>query len=153
MSLCLDCGLCCDGSLFHAVPIEPEEANRLAGRVTLTADGTQLLQPCRALDGCRCTVYEDRPSTCRQYRCLVLNAFESGRLSEPQARAALAEVFSLRAEVARLNAGSTDERQALREAKEKLASGEHPELREALSRLNRAALVLQLPAALFAKEG
>ena len=82
----------------------------------------------------------------------MLNAFESGRLDEAQARAALAEVFALRAEVARLNAGSPDERQALQEAREKLALAEHPELRDAVSRLTRAALVLQLPAALFSKE-
>lgn len=154
MSLCLDCGLCCDGTLFHAVPIDPEEARRLKGRVTLTEDGTHLAQSCRALDGCKCTVYEDRPSTCRTYRCLVLNAFESGRLDEARARAAIAEVFALRAEVVRLNRGSTDERVAVRQAQEKVPRPgiDHPELREALRKLNRAALVLQLPASLFSKE-
>ena len=151
MSLCLDCGLCCDGTLFHAVPITPEEAERLAGRVRLTSDQKEMLQSCRALEGCRCTVYEDRPSTCRQYRCLVLTSFQSGKIDEAQARAALGEIFALRREVVRLNGGSTDERVALEEAKEKVprAGTDHPELRAALAKLNRAALVLQLPAALF----
>jgi len=146
-SLCLDCGLCCDGTLFHAVPIAPEEAARLAGRVTLTPDRRELLQSCRALEGCRCTVYEDRPSTCRQYRCVVLSAFQSGRLDEQKARAVLAEIFALRREVVRLNRGSTDERQALEEAREKVPrpGTDHPELRAALAKLNRAALLLQLP--------
>ena len=155
MSLCLDCGLCCDGTLFHAVPIAREEAERLGARVRLTADGKELLQSCRALEGCRCGVYEDRPSTCRQYRCLVLTAFESGQLDEKKARAALQEIFALRREVVKLNGGSTDERKALEEAREKVPrrGDDQPELRAALARLNRAALVLQLPAALFGKEG
>lgn len=146
MSLCLDCGLCCDGSLFRTVPVSPEEAMRLDGRVTLSEDRALMQQPCRALEGCRCTVYEARPSTCRTYRCLVLAGLESGRLTELQAREALVEVFALRAEVVRLNGSAAEARQALVEAREKVASDvASDELRDALSRLNRAALYLQLP--------
>ncbi|MFZ5439777.1 MAG: YkgJ family cysteine cluster protein [Myxococcota bacterium] len=146
MSLCVECGLCCDGTLFQRVPLAVDEAARLPRALTL-ADG-QLVQPCGALDGCRCTIYADRPSTCRTYACLVLTSLETGRISERDARGALAEVRAARAEVARLNAGALDERQALTEAREKLARGEaSDDLRAALSRLARLALLLQLPPA------
>ena len=37
-------------------------------------------QPCRALEGCRCRIYRDRPTYCRQFECLLLKAVKAGRI-------------------------------------------------------------------------
>lgn len=145
MSLCLSCGLCCDGTLFAQVPITPDEAARLEGRVTLSVDRRQLLQGCRALEGCRCGVYDERPSTCRHYRCVVLKSLEAGRLTEADARAAIAEVFALRQQIAdAMNVADAPE--GLRRARASAASGTaSPAVREALQELTRVSLMMQLP--------
>lgn len=90
-SLCLSCGLCCDGTLFDHAPVTAEEAERLRGtRVILGTDSEKkpvLRQPCGALNGKCCTVYDSRPKTCRSFRCLVLRAVEDGSLSLDEGKA------------------------------------------------------------------
>lgn len=91
-NLCLKCGLCCDGSLFKDVELQPgDDADRLR------KDGLRLrkapppdaaspprvrfAQPCRALGAdCRCAVYKDRPSHCRAFECLLFGEVSGGRL-------------------------------------------------------------------------
>ncbi|MFT3713889.1 MAG: YkgJ family cysteine cluster protein [Archangium sp.] len=99
--LCLTCGLCCDGTLFKDVALQPGEAERIRSRTRINEDGTRLLQGCSALAGdCRCGVYEDRPLTCRRYRCAVLRALEKNECTSEEAHGAIAEVIELRAELA-----------------------------------------------------
>src|SRR3989338_6467788 len=96
MSLCLTCGMCCDGTMFQVVAVTPEEAARLEGQVELTADRSKLVQGCRALSGCKCGVYEQRPAVCRTFKCLVLASLEEGNLSQAEAQEAIADVLSRR---------------------------------------------------------
>ena len=76
-TLCTQCGLCCDGSLFADV--------ELAGRAEATrlevmglriddddSDGALLLQPCSALQGRRCSIYA-RVRAIRCRRCLRMS--------------------------------------------------------------------------------
>jgi Fe-S-cluster containining protein len=71
--LCLHCGLCCDGSLFGRVPLEPGEAERLADRpVDFAPHGRALEQPCRALGPHGCAIYDERPAACRRFTCRLL---------------------------------------------------------------------------------
>lgn len=70
--LCLGCGLCCDGSLFWAVPVEPEDA----APVELDAEGN-LRQPCACFNG-QCTIYPERPASCRAFECRVLQIVQAG---------------------------------------------------------------------------
>jgi Fe-S-cluster containining protein len=75
--LCQSCGLCCDGSLFGRVDLEPEEvesARRHRLRLFPGAGGFE--QPCAALArpgsglGTRsCSIYEERPLSCRRFAC------------------------------------------------------------------------------------
>jgi Fe-S-cluster containining protein len=73
-ALCRSCGLCCDGSLFGCVTLEPEEA-RVArkSRLRVLQRGNALEQPCSALstldDRCACSIYSDRPLSCRTFTC------------------------------------------------------------------------------------
>lgn len=88
-TLCQRCGLCCDGSLFTQVPLQPAEAatlRRHALPVGERADGAPvLLQHCAALNGRCCTVYADRPAPCRAYRCQLHLALGEGEVSLEEA--------------------------------------------------------------------
>ncbi len=145
MSLCLECGFCCDGSMFGDAALQEGEAERLGERVRVSAERDRLLQPCVALGPAGCGVYADRPHACRAYRCVVLGQLEEGQLSEEDARGALAELKARRNAVA-LVMGLADERAALAEARrlyrERLL--EEP-AREALRRFEQLVLVMQLP--------
>ena len=93
--LCLSCGLCCDGSLFWAVPLGEGETVP----APLDADG-HLRQPCPCFNGA-CTIYQDRPAGCRDFTCHVLDAVAAGRRDRDWALARIAE---MRATLAALDA-------------------------------------------------
>ncbi len=89
MSLCEDCGLCCDGTLFASVRVEADAAARLRSHhlpLVRTAQAETLVQPCPALDGVLCSVYAQRPTRCRSYVCELLRDVDSGRVSATYAR-------------------------------------------------------------------
>ena len=97
-ALCTQCGLCCDGSLFADVELSgPAEATRveLLG-LDVEEDGDDrplLVQPCTALDGTRCSVYEHRPECCRTFECKLLQETARGTVSLDHARAQIAEAL------------------------------------------------------------
>lgn len=73
-ALCLACGLCCDGSLFGRVGLEPAEVLPARARgLSVLSDGRAFEQPCRALTeeprGRGCAAYADRPAACRRFVC------------------------------------------------------------------------------------
>lgn len=90
-TLCRACGLCCDGSLFSHVGLEPEELERLRALgipVKVLRSGTQVLaQRCAALEGRECTIYRDRPSSCASYNCLLAESLIEERVSLEAAQA------------------------------------------------------------------
>jgi uncharacterized protein len=43
-----------------------------AGRPKSGNRKLKFLQPCAAFDGCRCRIYAERPSYCREFECLLL---------------------------------------------------------------------------------
>jgi uncharacterized protein len=90
--LCCSCGLCCDGTLFSKVRLAPTDVV-----APLESAGLQILpgpdfaQPCVALGGdCRCRVYNDRPSQCRQFECRLLQAVARRDRSLAEAAALIA---------------------------------------------------------------
>ncbi len=86
--LCLACGLCCDGTLFHHVTLEPgDDAKRLKalGLPVVTSraktPATRFPQPCAGLCADRtCRLYADRPQQCRTFACGVFKDVQAGRL-------------------------------------------------------------------------
>lgn len=88
-SLCLSCGLCCDGSLLADVRLDPHERG-LAVRLRLTVvdDGTRMsfALPCPLFRDERCNAYEDRPTSCRLFRCGLLRRLDRGEVSLERAR-------------------------------------------------------------------
>jgi hypothetical protein len=81
--LCLQCGLCCDGTLFHRARLaegEQDFVESLGLIVESNRDHTiDLSLPCPAfVDGC-CSLYTvPRPSVCGSYRCELLNGYVAG---------------------------------------------------------------------------
>jgi Fe-S-cluster containining protein len=84
-TLCTQCGLCCDGSLFADVELAGRaEATRLEamGLAIEDDDGEDELMPlpCSALRGTRCSVYAHRPKCCRTFECRLLQQVRRGTL-------------------------------------------------------------------------
>lgn len=80
-TLCLQCGLCCNGMLFADVRPEPGDSSPLfAGR-------KRVAQPCPAFQAgdCTCSIYAGRPARCRQFECRQLLGVRAGETTVPQA--------------------------------------------------------------------
>ncbi len=120
--LCLKCGLCCNGVIFRDVELQPgDNAARLQSlglhvRAPRTAAGrAKFPQPCAALDGCRCRIYADRPTYCRQFECALFKAVRAGRIDVSAALHLIRTTRDRAARVLRLlhELGDTDERASL----------------------------------------
>jgi Fe-S-cluster containining protein len=94
-ALCMECGLCCDGTFFGSVVVAEDERDRLrrVGLRVVDGDGGPVMpQRCSALRGSVCSVYADRPKACRAYECSLRESFLAGSTSEEVARASLARM-------------------------------------------------------------
>ena len=123
-TLCLECGLCCDGTIFADLKLQPKDKarrlNRLGHETKLPVRSALVLrrkirQPCAAFDGCRCLIYADRPEYCRHFECAVLKPVKAGAMTR---RAAWSRIRAARKQAAQVIAllrelGDTDETLAL----------------------------------------
>lgn len=85
---CLECGACCR-SAFDLVPVGPRERAARMHPELLVKDGSMLSirrrgDRCAALDGkdggpFHCTIYEERPTTCRHFERAGRNCLEARR--------------------------------------------------------------------------
>lgn len=96
--------MCCNGVIFADVQLQPEDSSgrlqalglrflpqtggreregKQGGKDQSTASGGNLkfCQPCAAFQGRRCRIYDQRPSHCRKFECLLLKRFRDGRTS------------------------------------------------------------------------
>jgi hypothetical protein len=122
-SLCLECGLCCNGVLFADVQLQPKDDPRILqslGLKFVSNRKSQIVnhkfaQPCAAFAGCQCTIYSDRPQYCRQFECLLLKSVKAGQTDPADAsriiRSALRRVKKVKRLLQQL--GDTDETVAL----------------------------------------
>lgn len=97
-ALCVECGLCCDGSLFRFLPVEPSEVPqyRALALPVITASGRLAMQlPCSRLEARCCTVYEKRPPGCRSFVCHLGRRLELGDVKFPEALALVHEARRL----------------------------------------------------------
>lgn len=98
-TLCTRCGLCCDGSLFADVELASGDETSALEVMGLEIEdndevaGGLLLQPCRALNGKRCSIYPYRPECCRTFECRLLQEVKRGVVSVAQAKAKIAEAL------------------------------------------------------------
>ena len=101
--LCVSCGICCGDALFDHSRITEAEALRLRDLgFPVRRKGKQLIfaHPCPNICDKVCQVYQDRPQTCRDFRCRTLQKLERGEIDRPEAdrriSAALAALADLR---------------------------------------------------------
>ena len=112
-TLCLRCGLCCNGVLFADVKLKPADDPVRLKACGLPVRGKDknlgFAQPCTALqsDG-KCCVYLDRPTMCRQFECGVHKEVQQGSLAEAEALRLIRRVQKLAARVTRLLEASGD---------------------------------------------
>ena len=88
----MQCGLCCDGTFYGSVVIADGETPRLERvglRIVRDEEGRAptMAQPCSALRGCLCAVYEERPSACAAYQCSLRKAVVAGECALEDATA------------------------------------------------------------------
>ncbi len=80
--LCQTCGLCCNGALFSFVALKEKDVEALKGTPIKTRadkDGKTIFsQPCAALSGTSCSIYEKRPGACRSYLCSLTRGVLNG---------------------------------------------------------------------------
>jgi uncharacterized protein len=88
-TLCLACGLCCNGVLFKDVELQTGDnaARLLAAGLPIkpprsgSRGKTKFPQPCAALCGDnRCRIYAERPARCRQFECLLFQSVARGEV-------------------------------------------------------------------------
>ncbi len=135
-TLCLACGMCCDGNLFTQVPLAEDEAVRLRGRglvVSVREDGSPALrQRCEALAGRCCRIYDERPAGCRRHACMLHAALTADEVELAEALEVVAQAHTLLA--AADTALPPGPAAVLQRARQALRAGEVPAAVEAARR-------------------
>lgn len=97
-ALCLACGLCCTDALHGGVEVKADHVTlvRSLGLAVEEVSGAHAFRlPCPLYLGDRCTVYERRPPSCREFRCALLRKYADGRVDFETATALAREARSL----------------------------------------------------------
>lgn len=117
-SVCVGCGLCCDGTLLsHLAVSDPSDLgsplSTLGVEVIVEADPPVFALPCPAVVGGICAVHElHRPHACQQFECALAEAVASGFVPVDLARSVIADTAAARDRVAAgLDHGDVLERQ------------------------------------------
>jgi len=89
-TLCTQCGLCCDGTLFADVELggQAEVARLEIMGMEVENENANvglLSQPCAALRGTQCGIYAHRPKCCRVFECHLLQNAQRGTVSVERA--------------------------------------------------------------------
>lgn len=104
--LCAACGMCCNGSLFHMVYLQPGDSPKaiaaLGLKLKFKKQKTFFYQPCTAFKNSCCTIYAERPTRCRAFECRQLKRVESGVSDEAEALEKIREAQAQIAQVEQL---------------------------------------------------
>lgn len=94
--LCEECGLCCNGVIFHTVQLQPQDSPRellaLGMKLKRKKKGYFILQPCPAHCGAGCRIYSLRPERCRLFECRQLKRFTAGEITADDAMEKIRDV-------------------------------------------------------------
>ena len=97
--LCAACGMCCNGTLFHSVLLQPGDSARALsalGLKTKRQKGQEFFrQPCPAHDGAACAIYGRRPVRCRLFNCRQILRVAIGSTTEARAMEKIGEARGL----------------------------------------------------------
>jgi Fe-S-cluster containining protein len=121
-TLCTNCALCCDGTLFADVELAGQaEAAWLEVMGMEIESGDRnvglLSQPCAALRGTRCGIYAHRPKCCHVFQCDLLQSAQRGAVTVERA---LEQITDAREQIRRVRAllgrlGNRDESLPIKE--------------------------------------
>ena len=100
-SICLKCGLCCDGTLFDFATLQEPEVHLFPPNQRLdnpASDESALAfaLPCQHFRSQTCTVYPDRPDACRVFACRVLADFRNGTKTKAHCLAIIDDALGTR---------------------------------------------------------
>jgi Fe-S-cluster containining protein len=124
--LCAQCGLCCNGVLFHTVQLQPGDSSKAISALGLKLKRKQgrhfVLQPCPAFCDSQCSIYAARPERCRLFECQQLKRLAAGEITEDMV---LEKIHQAQQRVEQLNellkqAGPTNPKQPLSKRCEKV---------------------------------
>lgn len=105
-SICVGCGLCCDGTLLTHLAVSDESdlgmpLRGLGVEILTAADPPVFELPCPAVDDGRCTIHHlHRPRACAQFECALSRAVLDGVVDPDSARAVISATLEIRAGVA-----------------------------------------------------
>jgi len=102
-TICVNCGMCCDGTLFLHAHLNPGERGNLPEKIegqSYSKDGKDFFRlPCRYFKG-KCSIYDQaKADVCSAYRCQLLKDFESGKISLDEALDVVSGAGNMRAEI------------------------------------------------------
>jgi Fe-S-cluster containining protein len=87
--------MCCNGVIFADVKLQrgdnvprlrslglpiPHSELRIPHSTGSASRAPHFTQPCAALEGCRCRIYDERPEHCRNFDCLLLKNVKFGKI-------------------------------------------------------------------------
>ena len=127
-SLCAQCGMCCNGVMFHTVWLQPGESPQKLAALGLKLKCKKkqhyLLQPCHAHNGSGCSVYAQRPERCRIFECRQLKRLAAGTITAAMALEKILDAKRRVAEITALleRAGPTSVTQPLAKRCERIAA-------------------------------
>jgi len=118
-SICVDCGLCCDGVLYDHAKVAPGEEERMvAAGLEVFDQGSDRVfrQPCPHSSCGGCTIYETRFQICHSFECKLLRSVKGGECSSVEAHEKIAAAKRLLDKVVTMDpqARSAGGRQKLR---------------------------------------
>jgi uncharacterized protein len=101
-SICIGCGLCCDGTILSHLAVADESdlgwpLRVLGVEVIVESEPPVFALPCPAVVGGVCTVYDKhRPHACAQFECDLLRAVADDRVTRDAARTIISETIAQR---------------------------------------------------------
>ena len=91
--------MCCDGTLFHIVRMQPLDSvgalNVLGLKLKKKKGQNYIEQPCPMLKQQQCSIYAGRPERCRAFECEQLKRLADGTITEEQAQVTVHEARKL----------------------------------------------------------
>ena len=118
--LCVQCGICCDNTLFDIVKLIEGEAQRFPSLPKKEVEGHEyFVLPCPHFDSC-CTIYMDTPSVCKSFRCQLLKDFSDDKRTKERSLLIIKETKAFRDQIVDQYFHSTGERLSLRQIEKAL---------------------------------
>ena len=101
--ICVQCGLCCDGTLFgHAVLQKGERGNlpeKIEQQYGNEGEAEFFTLPCAYFEG-KCTIYNQKKAVvCSAFRCQLLKTFAQGEVSQQDAVKIVTDALKFKVEI------------------------------------------------------